>query len=298
MGCNQQITLSIGGSPRGGSACGTGNLNCEARDSAVTCCDESVIGARSKRENVRQQLHDYILLKLGAPVLEIELDEQQIDLAIDEALDVWEDYAPRDFYQYYTFATTPGKSVYEMPPSVGHIRQVYYNEMANFAFQSSDLGGSIPVEYFYPGGAYSSIQGGMIDPIQPIWGRMGEWQLYSQYQQMYSRLSSSLGGWEWVGGRNNIKLYPIPCKPQHVIVHYLEKCKDWECNYQSIREGALASAMMMVGEIRSKFQNIPGPSGGTVLNGQDILQRGRDMWDKWEERLIYRYGDLPMIFTG
>jgi len=277
------------------AACGTGNLNC-APNSAVSCCDTSLIGNRPKRENVRQQLHDYVLLKLGAPSIEIELDEQQLDLAVDEALDVWEDYAPREFYQYYTFQTLPGKSVYEMPPEVGHIRNVFYKEQAQFAFQASDLDGAIPVEYFYPGGAYSSIQGGLIDPIQPIWGRMGEWALYKQYEHMYSRLSSNIGGWEWVGGRNNIKLYPVPCAPQYAIVHYLQKCKDWDCNYQSIREGALASAMMMVGEIRSKYQNIPGPMGGTVLNGQDILQRGKDMWDKWEERLIYRYGDfLPIM---
>jgi hypothetical protein len=247
---------------------------------------------------VRNQLHDYILAKLGAPAIELELDEQQLDIAIDEALDVWEDYAPREFYQYYTFHTLPGKSVYQMPPEVGHIRAVHYKEMAQFAFQSTDLDGAIPVEYFYPGGAYSSIQGGLIDPIQPIWGRMGEWALYKQYEQMYSKLSSNLGGWEWVGGRNTIKLYPIPCKPQGVIVHYLQKCKDWDCNYQAIREGALASAMMMVGEIRSKFQTIPGPMGGTILNGQDILQRGKEMWDRWEERLLDRYGDVLMISIG
>ena len=127
---------------------------------------------------------------------------------------------------------------------------------------------------------------------------MGEWALYKQYEQMYTKVSSGIGGWELINNTNTIKLYPIPCRPTHVIVHYLQKCKDWEKNFQSIREGALASAMMMVGEIRSKFQNIPGPQGGTVLNGQDILQRGRDAWDKWEERLITRYGDLLPIIIG
>jgi hypothetical protein len=261
-------------------------------------CDETVIGPRPKRANVRQQLHDYILLKLGAPVIELELDEQQLDLAISEALDIWEQYAPYDFYQYYTFVTNPGQSVYKMPPYVGHIRNVFYKQMAEFAFQASDLGGAIPVEYFYPGGAYSSIQGGMIDPVQPIWGRMGEWALYKQYEQMYTKISSGIGGWEYVGGQDTIKLYPIPCKTSHCIVYYLQKCKDWQHNYQSIREGALASAMMMVGEIRSKFTNIPGPQGGTQLNGQDIMQRGKDMWDKWEERLITRYGDVLPILIG
>lgn len=296
--CTPRIQLSINATTKAsGADCGTGNLNC-GMPNPVNCCDTAQIGARPKRENVRQQMHDYILLKLGAPVHDLELDEQQLDVSIDEALDVWEDYAPRDFYTYHTFQTIPGKSVYKMPPEIGHIRQVYYKEMAQFAFQASDLDGAIPVEYFYPGGAYSSIQGGLIDPIQPIWGRMGEWTLYKQYEQMYSRISSNLGGWEWVGGRDTIKLYPIPCKPQHVIVHYLPKCFDWDCNYQSIREGGLASAMMILGEIRSKYQNIPGPQGGTVLNGQDILNRGQQMWDKWEERLITRYGDILPIIVG
>lgn len=287
----------------------SGNLSCSVAgqsdqatidncipQSAVGCCDTSVLGPRPKRQNVREQLHDYILAKLGAPVIEIELDEQQLDIAIDEALDVWEDYAPREFYQYYTFITTPGKSVYTMPPEVGHIRQIYYRATPELAFQATDLGGVIPMEYFYPGAV--NAQGGMVNPLHPVWGQMGQWALYKQYETMYSRVSSNIGGWEWVGGRNNIKLYPIPCRAQTVIVHYLQKCKDWECNYQAIREGALASAMMMVGEIRSKFQNIPGPSGGVVLNGADILARGKDMWDKWEERLIYRYGDILPIFVG
>lgn len=297
--CLTATRLTINATTRSSAAdCGAGNLNCDANDSTVINCDEAIIGPRPKRKNVRSQLHDYILLKLGAPALEIELDEQQLDLAIDEALDVWEDYAPKDYYQYYTFQTIPGKSVYDMPPEVGHIRGVHYKEMAQFAFQASDLDGAIPVEYFYPGGAYSSIQGGLIDPIQPIWGRMGEWALYKQYEQMYSRLSSNLGGWEFIGGHDTIKLYPIPCKPQHVIVHYIQKCKDWDNNFQAIREGGLASAMMMVGEIRSKFQTIPGPQGGTILNGQDILNRGSEMWDKWEERLLYRYGDILPIVVG
>lgn len=31
---------------------------------------------------------------------------------------------------------------------------------------------------FYPGGCCASIQEGKIDPLQPVWGKMGEWTLY------------------------------------------------------------------------------------------------------------------------
>ena len=144
-----------------------------------------------------------------------------------------------------------------LPPDVGLVRNVYYKEEGSFAFQASDLDGALPIEYFYPGGSYSSIQGGMIDPIQPIWGRMGEWVLYKQYEQMFSRVSSNIGGWEWVGGFRHIKVYPTPCGGRcgRVIVHYLQDCKDWDNVTEAMQMGALAYAKIMLGRIRSKFQN-------------------------------------------
>ena len=257
--------------------------------------EKNELGPRKKREKVREQIRDYIHHMLGAPVVKIELDEQNVDFCIDQSLKIMEDYAPREYFSYYTFNATPGKSVYEMPPDVGFIRNVFYKEMGNFAFQASDLDGAIPIEYFYPGGSYASIQGGMIDPIQPIWGRMGEWVLYKQYEQMYSRISSNLGGWEWVGGFRHIKLYPIPFKPQKVIVHYMQKCKDWGEVTQAMQEGALTYAKEILGRIRSKYPSPPGPGGGMQLDGQALLQEAREDRKQWFEDLIYKFGDIPPI---
>ena len=185
-----------------------------------------------------------------------------------------------------------------MPPDVGLIRAVHYKEQGSFAFQASDLDGALPIEYFYPGGSYASIQGGMIDPIQPIWGRMGEWVLYKQYEQMFSRTSSNLGGWEWVGGKRHIKVYPTPAGGRcgKVIVHYLQNCKNWDNTEEAMQDGALAYAKIMLGHIRGKYQNPPGPNGGMQLDGQMMRQEGAEMLKQWREDLIYRYGDLlPII---
>jgi len=256
------------------------------------------LSPRINRGKIRGQIKDYVLLMLGAPVISIELDEQQLDAAVDLALQVFEDYAPREYFQYYVFNTVPGKSVYELPPDVGYVRNVFYKQTGTFAFQSSDLGGAIPVEYFYPGGAYASITGGLIDPVQPIWGRMGEWVLYKQYEQMYSRIASNLGGWEWVGGYNNIKIYPIPFRVHQVIVHYLQKHTDWKQVTQAMQEGALCFAKIMLGRIRSKIKNPPGPNQGVQLDGDTLLQEGREEKKEWEERLIVRFGDVLPITLG
>lgn len=257
--------------------------------------DVAKLSARPNRGKIRGQIKDFVLLMLGAPVVQIELDEQQLDAAVDYCLQVIEEWAPREYFRYYVFNTTPGQSIYEMPADVGYIRNVFYKETGTFAFQSSDLGGAIPVEYFYPGGAYASIQGGMIDPVQPIWGRAGEWQLYKGYEQMYSRMASNIGGWEFYGGYQNIKIYPIPYRAHRVVVHYLQKNMDWPRVQSVMQEGALAFAKIMLGRIRSKIKNPPGPNQGIQLDGEILLQEGLQEKKEWEEKLITRWGDLPYI---
>jgi hypothetical protein len=273
-------------------------LNCGSKGSNLGVSDPLDIGklsARPNRGKIREQLKDYVLLMLGAPVVTVELDEQQLDAAVDLALQVLEEWAPMEHFRYHVFLTQPGKSIYTLPPDIGYVRNVYYKQTGEFAFQSSDLGGAIPVEYFYPGGAYASISGGMIDPLQPIWGRMGEFSLYKSYEQMYSRMSSNIGGWEWIGGYQTIKLYPIPYRNHRVVVHYLQKNNDWGRVQSVMQEGALAYAKIMLGRIRSKIKNPPGPGGGVQLDGDTLLQEGIQEKKDFEERLITRYGDILPI---
>lgn len=292
MSCNN--TLAIGrptkdsvSSLNCGSSCSTGL-------GPVDPLTKSQLGPRKNRDLVREQIKDYILHMLGGPTIQLELDEQNLDFCVDQSLKIFEQYAGREHFSYYVFPTTPGQSVYELPPSVGYVRSISYKQQDNFAFQASDLDGVVPIEYFYPSGSYAS-EGGMINPVQPIFGKMGEWTLYRSYMTMYSRLSSNTGGWEWVGGYRHIKLYPIPLKVHKVIVHYMQVMKDWGEVTQAMQEGALSYAKEILGRIRSKYQNIPGAGGGIVMDGQALIQEAKEERQKWFEDLIYKFGDLPTI---
>jgi hypothetical protein len=294
MSCSGSNTLAINRPSMSGMASAQCNSTCAALGHADPL-NKAQLGPRRQREKVREQIKDYCLHMLGAPVVKLELDAQNLDFAVDQAMKVFEDYAGREHFQYYVFDSTPGQSVYQMPPEVGVVRNVFYKEVGNYAFQASDLGGAIPIEYFYPGGSYNSIQGGLIDPIHPIWGRMGEWVQYKQYEQMYSRTSSALGGWEFLGGLNSIKLYPVPYRVQKVMVHYLQKNKDWAEVSQALQEGALTYAKEILGRIRSKYQSVPGAQGAVAMDGSTLIQEAREDRQKWFEDLIYKFGDLPFI---
>jgi hypothetical protein len=260
--------------------------------SPVPCPND--ISARPHREKVREQIRDYVLLMLGAPVIRVELDEQHVDLAIDEALKIVEEWAPREYFQYYVFQTTPGQSVYEMPPDIGLIRNVFYRQLSNPAFTSTDLGGSIPLEFMY--GSQSTF--GFLTPQFPVWGSTSEWVVYKQYEQMYNRVSSAIGSWEWLGGLRHIRISPTPCHTQQAIVHYIQKCRDWREVLVQMQEGALIFAQIMLGHIRSKYGNPPGPSGGLILDGQNMLANAIQAKAEWESRLLTRWGDPMGIFVG
>lgn len=287
MGCGNILAIGMPTANQMQSKVCSGSIS----TGAVTDCDRPGIGPRPKREKLKEKLRDYIIFRLGGPTIMLELDEQVIDFSINQAMNIFEEYAPGDYFSYFTFLTSPGKSVYEMPPDIGYVKSVEYHNVPNFSFQASDLGGAIPIEYFYPGGTYASIQGGLIDPIQPIWGRAGEWMLYKGYEKLYSRMSSNLGGWEWIGGYRNIKLYPAPCRVQKVGVHFLQKCKDWEDATLALSEGSLLFAKENLGRIRSRIKNLPGPNGGVQLDGDTLLQEFREDYKQWKEDLIYKFGD-------
>ena len=57
------------------------------------------VGPRRNRDKVREQIKDYVLTLLGAPVLPLELDDQQLENCVDFALQIFEEYAPMEYFQ-------------------------------------------------------------------------------------------------------------------------------------------------------------------------------------------------------
>ena len=51
-------------------------------------------------------------------------------------------------------------------------------------------------------------------------------------------------------------------------------------------------AKIVLGRIRSRIGNPPGPNGGVQLDGPVILAEGLQEKKDWEERLLVRFGDL------
>lgn len=254
---------------------------------------EDCLSSRAGREPLREQIADYVLLSLGAPRLKVELDKQQLSLCVDEALRRFEEYAPSSAFEYYYFQTTPGVSRYEMPCDVGLVRGVYWN--TNEACNRADaMGGAFPIRFGDGMGAdtYGFFSG--FTPQAPVWGRMGEWTVMKSYQEMYSRMTSSEGSWTW-GPENVIILFPNPAISSWVIVHYLQRMREWDEVFSWMQDYALAHAKEILGRVRSKFSTLPGPGGGASLDGQQLLSEAKDEKEKLREDLYATYAVDHMV---
>lgn len=244
------------------------------------------------RPSILEDITDYVLTMLGAPVVRVELDQQQLNVCVNQAVRRFVEWCPAEYYEYYTFKTVSGQSYYPMPDAVRMVRQVSYRTQPRSNFFAADLQGSIPIEYFAPGGERQGFMAGLVDPIQPFWGRMGEWFLYKQYEETFNRLSSANGGWEFHRNGRDIILYPAPYGENDVVVQYLSSDKDWDYAHQFMQEYSLALAKIMLGRVRSKYSTLPSPGGGATLDGPSLLEEGNQEKSKLEEDLIYKW-NLP-----
>lgn len=96
------------------------------------------------RPETRDELAEYCLRALGAPVIEINLDEEQIDDRIDEAIQFYQEYhsdaVVRTFVKHEITQDTIDNREIELPDSVLSVTRIR-------GLNSSSLGGMFSVKY-------------------------------------------------------------------------------------------------------------------------------------------------------
>jgi hypothetical protein len=72
-----------------------------------------------------------------------------------------------------------------------------------------------------------------------------------------------------------------------------------------LQRWAVAEAKQILSQIRGKFQTLPGPSGSTTLNSQELItqaetekQELRLMLTDWSMQNLHEYGAAPMLIIG
>ena len=201
----------------------------------------------------RLQLARYIRRQLGDPVWVVELTEQQVLDAVQDALNKINVWRPK--VGYGSLALVRGQTIYLKGQDIGDVVQVDFVDSI-----------PAPTEIFY---------GNLISPAPLLRAGLDEYDSFLRWRKTWTRCTSVMCDWMYDPNAKALYIHnPVERYHAGVITHQRHAdtstldfvSADWAKEY------ALSKARYTYGEILSKFSGaIPAPVAGLQLD-----QRKRD----------------------
>lgn len=246
----------------------------------------------AKNTKVRNDVIKEVRLLLGDGMVDIELDPDHYDLAVDVALSKIrqrsENAVEEDFY-----AMELKKDVdeYTLPAEIVEVKKIHHRSFGH------GISGGVDMDPFEL--AYANSYFFLNNHI----GGLATFEAFAQYRESLNRIAATDIQYIWNPTTNKIKLLRRMRADEMVLMHvHLERpeeqllvdpyLKSW------MRDYTLAYCKKMLGEARSKFSSLPGAQGGVSLNGVEMKNEADVLIDKLEQDLsTYVDGSSPLGFV-
>jgi hypothetical protein len=241
-----------------------------------------------QRNKIRNDVIKQIRLLLGDGMIDIELDPEHYDLAVDIALEKIRQRSESSVEEdFYTIELQKDVSEYTLPEEIVEVKQVHHRSFGHGISAGVDMD---PFEL-----AYANSYFFMNNHV----GGISTYELFSQYRETLNRIAATDIQFIWNPVTHKIKLLRKMRADEIVLLHvYLERpdeqllvdpyLKSW------LRDYGLAMCKKMIGEARSKFSTLPGAQGGVSLNGEQMKADANADIEKLEQELkLYIGGSAP-----
>lgn len=250
----------------------------------------------------RTEITDYIRLRLADGIVDVELDKEHYDLAINQALIKYRQRAQNSQEESYAFLDLlPETQEYILPKEIMSVRQIFRRGIGSVTGTTASQ--------------FEPFASGYLNTYMLVAGRVGglaNYELFTQYQELSMRM---------FGGYMNYTFNPvtkkltiirkIPFAGKGNVTNRVESVLLWIYNYKPdsmllndhmvfpwLQEYAYSFAKRIVGEAREKFNTIAGPQGGTSLNGAALKTEAQAEMDALEQQLKdYVTGSEPLTWV-
>lgn len=228
----------------------------------------------------RDKIKRDVMTLLGNQMVDVELDNEHLDLAIDLSIEKLRQRSDGAVEENFMFLTLqPDQTTYTLPDQVQEVRKIYRRGVGAYT-----TGGSAfdPFE-----AAFSNIyllQSGRT-------GGLATWDLFSQYQETIGRIFGSEVNFVWHLPTRQLEVVRKVRHEEDVALHvYLERDEDVILTNPYMRpwcrDYAYAKSKFMLGEARSKYTSgLPGPQGIVTLNGEQLKQEAIQELERLEIEL-------------
>jgi hypothetical protein len=241
----------------------------------------------------KQDIFDYVNFSLGGGMVDVELDPDHYEQAYKQALLRYRQRSANATEESYSFLELlQDTNEYTLPQEVINVRQVFKRNIGANSGTSSQ---------------YEPFEAGFVNFYMIQSGRVGGLATYYMYSSYLEEAARMFGGFLNFNFNTVTKKLTIMRRPRADS----EQVLLWTHNYKPdftllqdpyalpwIREYTLGRCKMMLGEAREKFASLPGPQGGTTLNGTALKTEGAAMIEKLDAEINnYMAGETPMWFV-
>lgn len=230
-----------------------------------------------------EQVKSFVLGRLGYPTIRVELTDYQIKTCIDEAVTKLSNHAPFCTTQIMTFVTTPNYNTYELPQYVldNLVYVVYKKDLIGIPGMGQTLEQDYFLKYFQQNFLFNDFS-------------IGEFNLLQMSLETMRKILGQDGSFD-VLNNQYLQLYPVPAYRDTVIVVYraLDSGTLHPSYKNFIQRYALAVAKGVLGQIRGKYKTLPGPGGGSQLNGDMLLQQSEKELQALDKQLLDEFEEPP-----
>lgn len=230
------------------------------------------IGYESREQLIRQ-----LQLRLGDGMMDVELDREHYDTAVDLAVQRYRQRSSGSVEESILFLTIkPDVQEYRLPNEVMEVRRLYRRGIG------TGTGSGVNFDPFDV--AFNNmylLQAGQV-------GGIALFDAFSQYKEIVGRVFGSELDFQWNGRTKMLRIWRKLTQQEEVAVviyNYVPEAQllqdvyaaDWLAAY------ALAQCKLMLGAAYSKFASLPGAGGGIQLNGSELKAEGQAEIDRLEE---------------
>ena len=249
-------------------------------------------------DSMRASITDYIRMRLGDGIVDVELEKDHYEMGINQALIKYRQKAQNATEESYcSLRLLPETQEYILPKEIRGIRQIFRRGIGNTSASQ-----------------FEPFSSGYLNTYMLTAGRVGgltNYELFVDYQKLTMVM---------FGGHINFTFNPVtkrlviarkmPWQGANPDPNELESVLLWVFNdkpdqmifndtfaFPWIQEYAYSFCKRILGEARSKFSQIAGPQGGSALNGDALKQEAQVEMEKLEEDLrLYVDGSQPLTW--
>ena len=243
----------------------------------------------------RQKVYDYCRTMLADGMIDVELDPIHFETALEKTINRFRQRSPNAVEESYMFLELEkDRNDYRLPDEVIAVQSVFRRTLG------SRTGGGTGTNFEPFNLAYTNTY--LLNST--MMGGIATYDMFAQYQEMVGRMFGSYIEFQWIQQSHILRILQRPFTEGETI---MLRCHNYRPDYnlindlyakQWIRDYSLAVCKGILGEARSKFASIAGPSGGTQLNGSDLKAASKEeitALDKELETLVS--GGTPMTFV-